>query len=93
MVVRRQVAIHIDNLARCAGYSERYFSVLFKAATGMTPADYIFVRRMQRAQELLRTREHTISEVGRMVVVVNRSISFSSSDGLLSALDSSADGN
>ena len=59
--------IHADDLARCAGYSVHYFSALFKATTGTTPADFILERRMLRAQELLRTGEHNIREVARAV--------------------------
>lgn len=67
--VRAQLAydIHIDDLARCAGYSVPHFSELFKAAMGMTPADYIFERRMTRAEELLRTGNYLIGEVARLV--------------------------
>lgn len=67
--VRAQLAydIHIDDLARCVGYSVPHFSELFKGAMGMTPADYIFERRMSRAEELLRTGNYLIGEVARLV--------------------------
>lgn len=67
--VRAQLAydIHVDDLARCVGYSVPHFSELFKAAMGMTPADYIFKRRMIRAEELLRTGNYLIGEVARLV--------------------------
>jgi AraC-like DNA-binding protein len=67
--VRAQLAydIHVDDLARVVGYSVPHFSALFKAAMGMTPADYIFKRRMLRAEELLRTGNYLIGEVARLV--------------------------
>lgn len=67
--VRTQLAydIHVDDLARVAGYSVPHFSTLFKAAMGITPSEYIFSRRMVRAEELLRTGNYLIGEVARLV--------------------------
>lgn len=59
--------IHVDDLARCVGYSVPHFSELFKSAMGLTPSDYIFERRMSRAEELLRTGNYLIGEVARLV--------------------------
>jgi AraC-like DNA-binding protein len=59
--------IHVDDLAKCAGYSVPHFSMLFKAAKGITPADYLFRSRMHRAEELLRTGNHFIGEVAKLV--------------------------
>lgn len=59
--------IHIDDLARCAGYSVPHFSVLFKAAKGITPRAFIFECRMLRAETLLRTGNYLIGEVAKLV--------------------------
>lgn len=67
--VRSELAydIHVDDLAKCVGYSVPHFSTLFKAAKGITPADYLFRCRMIRADELLRTGNHLIGEVAKLV--------------------------
>jgi transcriptional regulator GlxA family with amidase domain len=67
--VRNELAydIHVDDLAKCVGYSVPHFSTLFKAAKGITPADYLFRCRMLRADELLRTGNHLIGEVAKLV--------------------------
>lgn len=59
--------IHVDDLAQCAGYSVQYFSALFRATTAITPADFIFERRMLRAQELLRSGEYNVRETAKAV--------------------------
>jgi AraC family transcriptional regulator len=67
--VRAQLAydIHVDDLARCVGYSVPHFSELFKVAMGMTPSDYIFEQRMVRAEGLLRSGNYLIGQVARLV--------------------------
>lgn len=67
--VQAQLAyeIHADDLAHCVGLSLQYFNLLFKNTLGLTPADYIFESRMQRAKELLLTGNHKIGAVGRLV--------------------------
>ena len=50
-------------LAAVTGLSPHHFGEAFKAATGTSPHRYVIERRVDRARELLRKREHSISEV------------------------------
>ena len=49
-------SISLEELAKAAGLSPFHFARLFKAATGHPPHDYHIRLRVDRAQELLRTR-------------------------------------
>jgi AraC family transcriptional regulator len=68
-LVRTKLAheIHAEDLARCVGLCVQYFNALFKNTVGLTPAEYIFECRMQKAEELLRTGRYKISAVARLV--------------------------
>ncbi len=59
--------IHADDLARAVNYSVAHLTALFKEAIGLTPTEYLFRRRMERANELLRTGLMTIGEVAAKV--------------------------
>jgi AraC family transcriptional regulator len=59
--------IQAKDIANHVGYSVPHFTNLFKAATGITPAEYLYRRRMKKADELLRTGSFTIGEVGEKV--------------------------
>ena len=67
--VTEYVAAHLaDNiglagLAAVAGLSPHHFGSAFKAATGLSPHQYIIERRVERAQELLRHRELSLAQV------------------------------
>jgi transcriptional regulator GlxA family with amidase domain len=50
-------------LAARAGYSRYHFIRAFRAAYGATPGDYLSRRRVERACELLRTANLTVTEV------------------------------
>jgi AraC family transcriptional regulator len=56
MRARLAESISLDELARTAGLSPFHFARQFKAATGHPPHDYHIRMRVDRAQELLRTR-------------------------------------
>ena len=43
-------------LAEESGYSRTHFQGMFRAATGLTPHEYLLERRLGRAQELLEKR-------------------------------------
>jgi AraC family transcriptional regulator len=49
-------SISLEELAKAAGLSPFHFARQFKAATGHPPHDYHIRLRIDRAQELLRTR-------------------------------------
>lgn len=55
--------IDISQLAQLAGYSERQFGRLFKAAFSTTPNLYIMNLRLQKAQQLLKNSNLTIGEI------------------------------
>jgi AraC-like DNA-binding protein len=55
--------IDVTALAARAGYSRYHFIRAFRAAYGATPGDYLSRRRVERACELLRTANLTVTEV------------------------------
>ena len=55
--------LDVAALARHAHVSPAHFSRRFKAAFGETPHRYVLTRRVERAQELLRNTELSVSEV------------------------------
>ncbi|MDQ4097993.1 MAG: AraC family transcriptional regulator [Actinomycetota bacterium] len=55
--------VDLARLAAAAGLSKYHFLRLFKATYGVTPADYLSQRRVERAQDLLRATNLTVTEV------------------------------
>ena len=55
--------LDLDGLAAIAGLSKFHFQRLFKATYGRTPATYLTERRVERAQDLLRATNLTVTEV------------------------------
>jgi len=55
--------VSLTRLADAAGLSKYHFLRLFTATYGMTPADYVSRRRIERAQDLLRATNLTVTEV------------------------------
>lgn len=53
----------LGQLASEAGLSKFHFLRLFRAAYGVTPAEYVSQRRVERAQDLLRATNLTVTEV------------------------------
>jgi transcriptional regulator GlxA family with amidase domain len=64
-LIDRDYATQVDltALAARAGYSRYHFIRAFRAAYGATPGDYLSRRRVERARELLRTANLTVTEV------------------------------
>ena len=56
--------VTIDMLAAQDGYAEYYFSRKFKRETGMTPAEYIREKRLQKAALLLITTNQDVKQIG-----------------------------
>jgi AraC family transcriptional regulator len=54
--------IHLDELAAAAGLSSFHFAKLFKQSTGVTPHQYVLQRRLERAKELLRNPEISLTQ-------------------------------
>jgi AraC-like DNA-binding protein len=55
--------LDLDRLAAVAGVSKYHFARCFAAAYGDTPARYLTRRRIERAQDLLRAANLTVTEV------------------------------
>ncbi|MEV7805910.1 helix-turn-helix transcriptional regulator [Microbispora sp. NPDC088329] len=55
--------LDLDRLAAVAGVSKFYFVRCFEAAYGETPMRYLTRRRLERAQDLLRFANLTVTEV------------------------------
>lgn len=55
--------LNLDQLARVAGVSKFHFARSFESAYGETPIRYLTRRRIERAQDLLRSANLTITEV------------------------------
>lgn len=55
--------LDLSELAGVAGFSKFHFHRLFRSAYGTTPAAYSTRRRIERAQDLLRTSNLTVTEV------------------------------
>jgi AraC-like DNA-binding protein len=56
-------AIDLDAVAAVAGLSKFHFHRLFRATYGCTPAHHLTRRRVERAQDLLRATNLTVTEV------------------------------
>jgi len=59
--------LDLDRVAAEAGYSRYHFVRLFRRAYGETPGQYLSRRRIERACELLRSANLTITEVCMLV--------------------------
>ena len=55
--------LDLDRLAAVAGLSKFHFLRLFRATYGVTPGEYLSQRRIERAQDLLRATNLTVTEV------------------------------
>ena len=55
--------LDLDRLAAEAGFSKFHFARAFKDAYGETPARYLTRRRVERAKDLLRSANLTVTEV------------------------------
>jgi AraC-like DNA-binding protein len=60
-------SLDLDTLAAVAGLSKFHFQRLFLATYGVTPAAYVSQRRVERAQDLLRATNLTVTEVCHLV--------------------------
>jgi AraC-like DNA-binding protein len=59
--------LDLDSLARVAGVSKYHFVRSFEAAYGEPPIRYLTRRRIERAQDLLRHANLTVTEICMMV--------------------------
>lgn len=54
---------HLTDVVRVANLSPYHFTRVFKAQTGKTPGDYLLDIRVEKAREMLRTTDQTITEI------------------------------
>lgn len=59
--------LDLDQMAAQPGFSKFYFARAFKDAYGETPANYLTRRRVERAKDLLRSANVTVTEVCMLV--------------------------
>lgn len=59
--------LDLDSLAAAAGVSKYHFLRCFAATYGKTPAVYLAERRIERAQDLLRSSNVTVTETCMLV--------------------------
>jgi AraC-like DNA-binding protein len=65
--LRYRSALDLDQLAKVAGVSKYHFVRCFEATYGETPIRYLTRRRIERAQDLLRSGNLTVTEVCMLV--------------------------
>ena len=81
--------LDLAQMAAAAGFSRTHFAHAFKAAYGESPAAYLTRRRVERAKDLLRISNLTVTEVS-MLVGFSSLGSFSSRFSALVGLSPSA---
>jgi AraC-like DNA-binding protein len=59
--------LDVEVIAAHAGYSRYHFIRAFKDAYGETPGQYLSRRRIERAEEMLRTANLTVTEICNLV--------------------------
>lgn len=62
-----RMPLNIDDLASVAGVSKYHFIRCFEATYGETPIRYLTRRRIERAQDLLRGANVTVTEICTLV--------------------------
>lgn len=55
--------LKMSELALISGFSEKYFITYFKRALGISPGQYIYYIRMNRARGYLHTNKYTIQQI------------------------------
>ena len=56
----------LGEIAAYCGFSRTYFSTLFSALNGLTPWEYITIRRIEHSKRLLRTTQLPVLTVAGM---------------------------
>jgi AraC-like DNA-binding protein len=64
---RYHEVLDLETLAETAGYSRYHFARSFRDAFGETPGDYLARRRIERAKQLLREANLTVTEICHLV--------------------------
>ncbi len=56
-------SIHLHDLAVLSGYSLSRFKIKFKEEVGITPANYITIKKLEYAKQLLATTDYSVSQI------------------------------
>lgn len=59
--------LSLSTLAAAAGLSEYHFLRMFKQSTGMTPHQYVINQRVEKAKELLKKTDMSITEIAYLL--------------------------
>ncbi|GMK39182.1 AraC family transcriptional regulator [Paenibacillus sp. CCS19] len=59
--------IRMNELAALIGISDKYFITSFKKALGITPGQYIYQIRMNRARDYLNEKKYTIQQIAALL--------------------------
>ncbi|MFC4402991.1 AraC family transcriptional regulator [Gracilibacillus xinjiangensis] len=59
--------LRVGELAEVAGMSEKYFITYFKKGLGVTPGRYIYQLKMNRARDLLYSKQFSIQQIANML--------------------------
>jgi len=59
--------VDLDAMSRAAGFSRYHFARSFRAAFGESPGAYLSRRRVERAKDLLRSANLTVTEICMLV--------------------------
>lgn len=59
--------LSLNILANAAGLSEYHFLRMFKQSTGYTPHQYVICQRIERAKELLKKTDMTVTEIAYLL--------------------------
>ncbi len=60
-------AYRVDKLARAVGLSPDHFSRMFRRLRGVTPREFILQARIESAQDLLRSSNHSIGRIAEIL--------------------------
>ena len=60
-------AIVVGELAAMCGLNESYLSVLFKRETGVNMTEYVVIKRMETAENMLKYSDFTLSEISNIL--------------------------
>jgi AraC-like DNA-binding protein len=59
--------IRMSELAALVGISEKYFITCFKKTLGITPGQYIYQIRMNRARDYLNENKYTVQQIASLL--------------------------
>jgi AraC-like DNA-binding protein len=57
----------MSELAALVGISEKYFITSFRKALGITPGQYIYQIRMNRARDYLNENKYTVQQIASLL--------------------------